>query len=105
LQLSSNRLDSSSAETRHAFDTSIPLRRSRFSFPLFFICRGCCFAKLTLPPEAPAILDKIYSFDIAEPWKPRSAWNKNARSSFGYLLEVEALWWRIWCTSANSNME
>jgi hypothetical protein len=23
------------------------------------------FAKLTLPPETPAVLDKIYSFDIA----------------------------------------
>ncbi len=59
-------------------------------------------SKFTLPPETPAILDKIYSFDldgaieaakrIEEEWP---------RHPLGYLLEAEALWWRIWCTSVD----
>src|SRR6267378_2482899 len=40
-------------------------------------------SNITLPPETPAILDKIYSFDLEG------------------AVEAEALWWRIWCTSAD----
>ncbi|HET8924557.1 MAG TPA: hypothetical protein VFN26_16355 [Candidatus Acidoferrum sp.] len=58
-------------------------------------------SKLPLPPDTPVILDKIYSFDLdgavqvaqrleeAQPDHP-----------LGYLLEAEAMWWRIWCESA-----
>jgi tetratricopeptide (TPR) repeat protein len=58
-------------------------------------------AKLTLPPETPAILEKIYSFDIdgaVEAAKRMEA--ERPEHPLGYLLEAEALWWRIWCTSA-----
>ncbi|MGC1089829.1 MAG: hypothetical protein WA894_15420 [Candidatus Acidiferrum sp.] len=56
---------------------------------------------LKLPPGAPEAIEEIYSFDLnaaaedaqriqrAEPDRP-----------FGYLLEAEAMWWRIWCSSA-----
>jgi tetratricopeptide (TPR) repeat protein len=59
-------------------------------------------AKITLPPETPAILDKIYSFDLdgaVEAAKHMEQERPN--HPLGYLLETEALWWRIWCTSAD----
>src|SRR5229473_3409602 len=59
------------------------------------------FAKLTLPPETPAVLDKIYSFDIAGAVEAAKRMEQeHPDHPLGYLLEAEALWWRIWCTSA-----
>jgi tetratricopeptide (TPR) repeat protein len=58
-------------------------------------------AKLSLPPEAPAVVEKIYSFDIdgaVEAAKRMQA--ERPSHPLGYLLEAEAVWWRIWCTSA-----
>jgi tetratricopeptide (TPR) repeat protein len=58
-------------------------------------------AKLTLPPETPAILEKIYSFDIdgaVEAAKRMQV--ERPEHPIGFLLEAEALWWKIWCTSA-----
>src|SRR2546430_729419 len=57
---------------------------------------------INLPPETPAILDKIYSFDLqggieASKRLPQ----ERANHPLGYLLEAEAWWWRIWCTSAD----
>jgi tetratricopeptide (TPR) repeat protein len=55
-----------------------------------------------LPPETPAILDKIYSFDLegaAEAAKRLE--QERPKDPVGYLLEGEALWWRIWCSSAD----
>src|SRR5882762_7507864 len=60
------------------------------------------FAKLALPPETPAILDKIYSFDIAGAVEAaKSMEQEHPDRPLGYLLESEALWWRIWCASAD----
>src|SRR6267378_4327000 len=59
------------------------------------------FAKLTLPPETPAVLDKIYSFDITEAAEAAKRMEQeHPDQPLGYLLEAEALWWRIWCASA-----
>src|SRR5580693_2744871 len=58
-------------------------------------------AKLTLPSETPAILEKIYSFDLdgaVEAAKRMQA--ERPEHPLGYLLEAEALWWKIWCASA-----
>src|SRR6266550_2756703 len=56
---------------------------------------------ITLPPEAPAILDKIYSFDLAGAIEAAKRMEQERPNHpLGYLLETEALWWRIWCTSA-----
>lgn len=58
-------------------------------------------AGLNLPPETPAILHKIYSFDLdgaAEAAKRMQ--QERPKDPLGYLLEAEALWWRIWCSSA-----
>src|SRR5882724_10527869 len=60
------------------------------------------FAKLTLAPETPAVLDKIYSFDIAGAVEAAKRMEQGRPDHpLGYLLEAEALWWKIWCASAD----
>jgi len=57
---------------------------------------------LAVPPETPAILEKIYSFDLdAAVEAAKSMEQQHPNHPLGYLLEAEALWWRIWCTSAD----
>ncbi len=57
--------------------------------------------KLTLPPGTSATLDKIYSFDsdgaITDAQRLQ---REHPEHPLGYLLEAEALWWKIYCTSA-----
>jgi tetratricopeptide (TPR) repeat protein len=56
---------------------------------------------ITLPPETPAILDKIYSFDLEGAVEAAKRMEQERPNHpLGYLLEADALWWRIWCTSA-----
>jgi tetratricopeptide (TPR) repeat protein len=58
-------------------------------------------SKLSVPPETPAILDKIYSFDLERAVEDaKRIEEQRPNEPLGYLLEAEALWWRIWCTSA-----
>jgi tetratricopeptide (TPR) repeat protein len=58
-------------------------------------------SKLTVPPETPAILDKIYSFDLQGAVEDAKRMEEERpQHPLGYLLEAEALWWRIWCPSA-----
>src|SRR6266581_3001644 len=71
-------------------------------FTLAFLVMPAAASRLTLPPEAPAILDQIYSFDLdgaAEAAKHMEQERPN--HPLGYLLEAEALWWRIWCATAD----
>jgi len=57
---------------------------------------------MTLPPETPAILDKIYFFDLDGAVEAAKRMEQERPNHpLGYLLETEALWWRIWCTSAD----
>src|SRR5467141_3177718 len=59
-------------------------------------------SNITLPPETPAILDKIYSFDLQGAVEAaKQMQQERPNHPLGYLLEAEALWWRIWCTSAD----
>jgi tetratricopeptide (TPR) repeat protein len=59
-------------------------------------------SKITLPPETPAILDKIYSFDLDGAVEAAKRMEQERPNHpLGYLLETEASWWRIWCTSAD----
>ena len=59
-------------------------------------------SKLTVPPETPAILDKIYSFDLEGAVEDAKRMEEQRPNHpLGYLLEAEALWWRVWCTSAD----
>jgi tetratricopeptide (TPR) repeat protein len=59
-------------------------------------------SNITLPPETPAILDKIYSFDLDGAIQAAKLMEQEKPNHpLGYLLEAEALWWRIWCSSAD----
>ena len=57
--------------------------------------------KLELPRGTSAVIDKIYSFDtdgaITDAQRLQS---EQPDRPLGYLLEAEALWWKIFCTSA-----
>jgi len=58
-------------------------------------------AKLSAPPAA-AVLEKIYSGDTESALtEARRMQQEQPGHPLGYLLEGEALWWRIWCTSAD----
>jgi tetratricopeptide (TPR) repeat protein len=58
-------------------------------------------SKLNLPPETTAILDKIYSFDLDGAVEAAKRMQQQQPGHpLGYLLEAEALWWRMWCISA-----
>ena len=57
--------------------------------------------KLQVPPEVIAATDQIYSGDL-EGGREAALRLQQERPEhpIGYLLEAEALWWKIWCTSA-----
>ena len=57
--------------------------------------------KLDVPPEVIAAADQIYSGDF-EAGREAALRLQQERPEhpIGYLLEAEALWWKIWCTSA-----
>jgi tetratricopeptide (TPR) repeat protein len=71
---------------------------------LFLLVFQACPARaeqLALPPEVPAILEKIYSFDLEGAQEASKHLQKERPDHpLGYLLEAEALWWRFWCTAA-----
>jgi tetratricopeptide (TPR) repeat protein len=59
-------------------------------------------AKLAPPPNAYAALEKIYSGDPdAGIEEARLLQQEQPGHPLGYLLEAEALWWKIWCTTAD----
>ena len=56
---------------------------------------------LSLPSETSAIVSKIYSFELSGAIEDaRRLEESQPQHPLGYLLEAEALWWKIWCTSA-----
>lgn len=65
-------------------------------------CAGPAQAtKLSPPPEALGILEKIYSFDLPGATEAaKKMQQERPKHPLGYLLEAEALWWRFWCSSA-----
>ncbi len=107
-----NSLNSSGAEPDPA--QSLSVTGTMNASPV--VCRGCLAwllllaplaipvraSKMTLPPETPAILDKIYFFDLDGAVEAAKRMEQERPNHpLGYLLETEALWWRIWCTSAD----
>lgn len=57
--------------------------------------------RLWLPPEALPALDKIYDGDTQGAIQAaRLMQQENPERPLGYVLEAEALWWNIWCISA-----
>jgi tetratricopeptide (TPR) repeat protein len=58
--------------------------------------------KLSPPPAAYSVIEKIYSGDAASAIDDaRRMQQEQPEHPLGYLLEAEALWWRTWCTSAD----
>jgi tetratricopeptide (TPR) repeat protein len=57
--------------------------------------------KLDLPPAATAVIEQIYSGNLdAALTGAHQLEQEHPEHPLSYLLEGEALWWRIWCTSA-----
>ena len=57
--------------------------------------------KFAVPPAAHEALDKIYSGDFQAGIEvARGMERAQPVHPLGYMLEAEALWWKIWCTSA-----
>ena len=57
--------------------------------------------QLQVRPAAQKTLDKIYSGDLAGALDDaRRIEQDSPEHPIGYLLEAEAMWWRIWCTTA-----
>lgn len=57
--------------------------------------------KLLLPPGAQEALDKIYSGDTSGALDSALRLEQqNPDHPIGYIVEAEALWWRIWCATA-----
>jgi len=95
----------------------VPINRLPFLFMLRLLLRGLFSlggvallsaaaaptrgASLDVPPAARVVLDHIYSGDLeAAVEGARRLQQERVDHPLGYLLEAEALWWRIWCTSA-----
>jgi tetratricopeptide (TPR) repeat protein len=58
-------------------------------------------SKLDLAPNVSTVIDQIYSGDLSAAIEgARRLQTDQPTHPLGYLLEGEALWWRIWCTSA-----
>src|SRR5690349_10073976 len=71
-------------------------------FLLTFPLNQARASQLSLLPEAPAILEKIYSFDLEGAQEAAKQMQKERPDHpLGYLLESDALWWRFWCTAAD----
>ncbi len=66
-----------------------------------FFCALAQADQLRLDPQVVAVADQIYSGDFKG---GRAAalrlQEEQPEHPIGYLLEAEALWWKIWCTSA-----
>ena len=57
--------------------------------------------KLSLPPEAYKTIEKIYTFDTEGALADaRRMERERPEHPLGYLLETEALWWKVWCNAA-----
>jgi len=81
----------------------------RYIFPATFLlfclaavaASACRADKLPLPAGVDSILEKIYSGDSeAAAAGALRLQQEQPEHPLGYLLEAEALWWKIWCTSA-----
>jgi tetratricopeptide (TPR) repeat protein len=82
---------------------SVSLRRGAvfLLIALFFGAATLNSAKLEPPPAALTIIDQIYSGDLQGGLEgAKRLEQQQPDHPLGYLLEGEALWWHIWCSSA-----
>jgi tetratricopeptide (TPR) repeat protein len=82
--------------------------RFLLTLSLALACLLCCMAgpvvasaKQTLPANTTAILEHIYTgrLDLAIT-EARQMQQQSPERPLGYMLEAEALWWKIWCNAA-----
>jgi tetratricopeptide (TPR) repeat protein len=72
-----------------------------FLFPLAALAAPTRDSHLPLPPEVSGILDKIYSYDLDGAVEAAIRMQQQRPvQPLGYLLQAEALWWKMWCQSA-----
>lgn len=84
--------------------------RQRLASSVLILCAAACapgFAasaeahELKLPAGTSEAIENIYSFRLnAAIEEAQQIQNADPDHPVGYLLEAEALWWRIWCTSS-----
>jgi len=66
-----------------------------------FFCAPVRADKLRVTPDVSAVTDQIYSGDLDGGREAAlRIQGEQPEDPIGYLLEAEALWWKIWCTSA-----
>ncbi len=71
------------------------------AFSASFLAPQARARKLALPPGTSQAIEEIYSFDLnAAIADAQRIQKEQPDHPLGYLLEADALWWRIWCTSA-----
>jgi tetratricopeptide (TPR) repeat protein len=85
----------------------VSIVRQSLAYTAFVVlaCFLCCAPgrgeSLQVSPEVREILDKIYSGDTnAAIESALRLQQEQSEHPLGYALEAEALWWEIWCTSA-----
>jgi tetratricopeptide (TPR) repeat protein len=65
-----------------------------------FFCSPVRADKLRITPEVLAVADQIYSGDFEGGREAAlRLQQEQPEHPIGYVLEAEALWWKIWCTS------
>jgi tetratricopeptide (TPR) repeat protein len=70
-------------------------------FGAAFFCAPARADKLHVTPEVLAAADQIFSGDLDGGREAAlRLQEEQPENPIGYLLEAEALWWKIWCTSA-----
>ena len=102
-------LNSSVAGLEARQSDGLVVHRARITshvWPILLCCTAFFCAKgraeeLRVAPQVIAVADQIYSGDLEG---GRTAalrmQEEQPEHPIGYLLEAEALWWKIWCTSA-----
>jgi len=79
----------------------IPYAWAIFLCGAAFFCPPAKADKLRITPEISAAADQIFSGDLeAGRQAALRLQQEQPEHPIGYLLEAEALWWKIWCASA-----
>jgi hypothetical protein len=80
---------------------SLPRKAALLLCAAFIVVTPARGAELNVAPGVHAVLDQIYSGELeAALAGAQRLEQEQPEHPLGYLLEGEALWWRIWCTSA-----
>ncbi|MGH9741450.1 MAG: hypothetical protein ACRD51_03775 [Candidatus Acidiferrum sp.] len=80
---------------------SVPIYLCFLAFSGLFFTSAAHAQELKLPPGVSDAITKIYSFDLDGAIAgAQQIQREEPAHPLGYLLEAEALWWKIWCTSA-----